>query len=121
MAKQELSYDAKTLIVLILLFVLYPVGLVLMFKWMNWKNWIKWLIAVPVLFIILGIILATTAGFFSAFNYKTQINKAVEKSIEDSNSAQTGLNCSKNCASQNLTIEKMQVCIENCLGETKEK
>lgn len=121
MAKQELSYDTKTLIVLVLLFVLYPVGLILMFKWMNWKNWIKWIIALPVLFIILGIILATVAGFFTAFNYKTQLNKAVEKSIENSNSAETELICTKDCASQNLTIEKMQVCLESCLEESKEK
>lgn len=55
--KQEnefgLSYEMKTLIVILLLVFTYPVGLVMMFLWMDWPKWVKALIALPV---ILGLL-----------------------------------------------------------------
>ena len=53
--ENELSYDIKFLLVILLLFVMYPVGLILMWVWMpHWPTWLKLLISLPVL---LGIFL----------------------------------------------------------------
>jgi cytochrome c oxidase subunit IV len=60
-----LSYEVKTLIVIILLFFAYPVGLILMFMWMDWSAWIKALILLPVVCLILMIIFMTTATHVS--------------------------------------------------------
>jgi hypothetical protein len=43
----ELSYDTKTLITVLLLVTIYPIGVVMMFIWMKWNKWIKFLIVLP--------------------------------------------------------------------------
>lgn len=60
-----LSYEIKTLIVIILLFFAYPVGLILMFMWMDWPGWVKALILLPAVCVILMIIFMATAAPFS--------------------------------------------------------
>lgn len=63
--KQEgLSYDAKTIIVILLLLVIYPVGLILMLVWMKWPIWVKLLVSLPlsILIIIFLVAIISTAG-----------------------------------------------------------
>lgn len=57
----EISYETKLTIVILLLLFVYPLGLVFMWAWMrNWPTWLKVLISLP---IILGII-GTLIGIF---------------------------------------------------------
>ena len=46
-SNDELSYDAKTIITIVLLIGFYPVGLVLMYLWMRWPVWLKVLLTLP--------------------------------------------------------------------------
>jgi len=70
MAQKEsgISYDTKTLIVVLTLIFVYPVGLLLMFLWMKWRWWIKLLIALPVTFIVLILAGAFAVGFLATVN-----------------------------------------------------
>lgn len=43
----ELSYDTKTIIVILTLIFVYPIGVVLMLVWMDWNKWFKILLSVP--------------------------------------------------------------------------
>ncbi|SRR5258706_7268835 len=53
----SLSYDSKTIIVVLLLLLAYPIGAVLMWMWMGkWPIWLKAIITVPFVF---GILAAT--------------------------------------------------------------
>lgn len=108
MAKQELSYEIKLILVLVLLFVLYPVGLILMFKWMKWPTWVKLLIAFPILLVILGILGAMILGFSGSFNPKTQVKKAEEQLINATNEN----TCTRQCATSSLDID---TCIQKCI------
>lgn len=106
--QQELSYDAKFAITLVLLFVLYPVGLILMFKWMTWPKWLKWVIAFPVVFIVLGIILTFVIGFLAAFNSTRSIERA---NIVNQNAVEENT-CTKQCAASTREIDE---CVQKCL------
>ena len=58
----ELSYDTKTIIVILFLLFVYPVGVIFMLAWMKtWPSWLKVLLTIPfalgILAIIFGVIL----------------------------------------------------------------
>lgn len=54
----EISYETKLVIVILLLLFVYPLGLIFMWFWMrNWPLWLKLLISIPVIFGILAICL----------------------------------------------------------------
>lgn len=56
---EELSYETKLVIVVLLLLFVYPLGLVFMWFWMkNWPTWLKEIISLPVIFGIIGICMA---------------------------------------------------------------
>lgn len=110
MAKQEISYDIKLLLVLVLLFVLYPIGLIFMFKWMKWPTWVKLIIAFPVLLIILGFMAVFIIGFRGSYNPKTQVETAEELF----NNAINENTCTKQCATLNTDVDTcVQKCIQN--------
>jgi len=49
-----ISYDAKTIIIILCLIFIYPIGIIFMWIWMKtWPLWLKLIISVP---LILGII-----------------------------------------------------------------
>lgn len=53
----EISYETKLTIVILLLLFVYPLGLVFMWFWMrNWPLWLKILISLPIVIGILGIL-----------------------------------------------------------------
>ena len=109
MAKQkELSYDAKFVITLVLLFVLYPVGLILMFKWMTWPKWLKWIIAFPVVFVVLGIVITFAIGFIAAFSSTRSMERA---NIVNKNAIEENV-CTKQCAASTSEIDD---CVQKCL------
>lgn len=60
--QEELTYDTKTIITVLLLVTVYPIGLILVYKWMQWPKWLKIVLAVPLipfvvvfLFLVIGI------------------------------------------------------------------
>lgn len=90
-SNQGLSYDTKTLIVVITLIFVYPVGFVLMYLWMKWNNLIKFIISLPVYVLLLALII----GFLSVFNPNGSIEKAqCAKSCEVSQNRNT---CTQTC------------------------
>ena len=113
MAKQqELPYDTKLVLTLVLLFVLYPVGLIMMFKWMNWPTWLKVIISLPVLFFILLMVGAFLVGITGNLRTKEQLNERMIKSevnFFDENNKNT---CTKQCAASSL---EMDICVQKCL------
>lgn len=101
MAKQKkenesLSYDTKTIIVVLTLILVYPVGLILMFLWMKWPKWVKIIISLPVLLFVLIFLGAFAIGLLSVINPRGAIEKA---------------NCMNACLKQNYT---QSVCVEKC-------
>ena len=81
--QQGLSYDTKTIIVVLTLIFVYPIGVILMNSWMNWKGWTKLIISLPfyLLIIVLSVfiailILAFIFGFFNKLSPQTAIKKA---------------------------------------------
>lgn len=52
-ASQEISYDTKTIITLLLLLFFYPLGLIFMWVWMQWKVWLKLLVTLPLILTVL--------------------------------------------------------------------
>ena len=48
-ASQEISYDTKIIITLLLLLFFYPLGLIFMWTWMQWKGWLKFLVTLPLI------------------------------------------------------------------------
>ncbi len=115
MAKQqELSYDTKLVLTLVLLFLLYPAGLILMFKWMNWPKWLKWVLTSPVIIFILAIIATIIIGFMTAFSPKGSTEKAEDR-FNDVTYENT---CTKECASI-ATDNTMDFCIQKCVSELK--
>jgi hypothetical protein len=69
-SSNELSYDTKTIIVVLTLLLFYPVGVILMFKWMDWARWLKILIGLPVILILLGILVTFIGAIVSTFSYQ---------------------------------------------------
>src|SRR5260221_13555616 len=64
----SLSYDSKTIIVVLLLLLAYPIGAVLMWMWMReWPLWLKCVITIPFVF---GIIMS----FFMIFVFLSIIH-----------------------------------------------
>lgn len=53
----EISYETKLTIVVLLLLFVYPLGLIFMWFWMkNWPLWLKLLISLPIVVAALGIL-----------------------------------------------------------------
>jgi len=52
-----LSYDTKTLIVVLTLIFVYPAGLVLMYMWMKWSSFVKNIISIPVYLVLLALVM----------------------------------------------------------------
>lgn len=94
----QLSYDTKTIIVVITLVTVFPVGVFLMFKWMNWPKWVKTLVLLP---IILGVIAFFVAIAFAIANPKVALEKA-------------------ECASKCEDSRDEEMCFKDCFEETKE-
>jgi hypothetical protein len=95
-----LSYDAKTIITILLLLLFYPVGIILMFVWMKWKWWVKLLVFFPVTFFFLGIL---GVAILSTINPKAQIDKA---------------NCVKQC--EEIVVDQRSLCISECVNSKYE-
>ena len=74
--KEGLSYDTKTIIVILLLVFAYPIGLILMFVWMKWPVWVKLLVALPTSLIFLGVFGILAAAVLVTINPRAQIEKA---------------------------------------------
>lgn len=49
MSKQELSYDTKNIITVILLVGAFPIGLLVMWRWKLWSKELRMLITLPVI------------------------------------------------------------------------
>lgn len=61
---EEISYETKLTIVILLLLFVYPLGLVFMWVWMrNWPVWLKIVISLP---LVLGVLALFTGMFFIA-------------------------------------------------------
>lgn len=87
------SYDTKTIIVVLLLVFVYPIGLILMYIWMKWPGWVKLILSLPVVLLVLGIVASV---LLVAINPAAQVRKA---------------NCVKSCeASQGE-------CYQRCIGQ----
>lgn len=79
---EGMSYDTKTIIVILLLVFVYPLGLVFMLMWMKWPTWVKVLIALPVGLIVLAFLGIIAVGMLAAVNPKAQIEKANQIRME---------------------------------------
>lgn len=100
----ELSYDTKTVLVVLLLVTVYPVGILLMFIWMKWPVWLKILIAVPVALMLLA--------FFTLF----AVVFAAIKGSGNSSMAQPSTTYSlKECIEQCSTVMSQGDCAVKCL------
>src|SRR3989344_7604135 len=99
MAKQqELSYDTKLVLTLVLLFLLYPVGLILMFKWMTWPKWLKVLLSLPVVIFIFAFVFMIIGGFILGITGNYSRDNELEKAEERLNNAVYKNTCTKECA-----------------------
>ena len=94
----ELSYDTKTIIVVITLVTVFPVGVFLMFKWMNWPKWVKAVILLPV---ILAIIAFFAAIAVAVINPKGMVEKA-------------------ECASKCEDSKNEEMCLQDCFTKSLE-
>lgn len=54
---EGLSYDTKTLIVVLTLIFAYPAGVILMYLWMDWPGIVKLILAFPVVILFAVIVL----------------------------------------------------------------
>jgi hypothetical protein len=72
---EGISYDTKTLIVVLSLFIIYPVGIILMYLWMKWKLWIKLLLSLPIVLIPLTFIGIFMVAVLAIGNPRAQIQK----------------------------------------------
>jgi len=99
---EGLSYDTKTLIVVLTLIFAYPVGLILMFMWMKWKTWLKLLIAFPVGLIILAFMGVFAVGLLAVVNPSAQIQKGkcVAECRTFNETSATKIDCVKKCSVQ---------------------
>lgn len=80
MAKQDtdISYETKTIIVILLLLFVLPAGIVLMWFWMKWPIWLKVLITViPFLFTFL--VLGFMAWFFAVIFSNPDVAKQMQE------------------------------------------
>ncbi len=93
----RLSYDTKTLVVVITLIFVYPIGILLMYLWMKWNGWLKFIITLPFYLILFGIILILSIGFSV---------KSKSSSIEDR------ILCEKSCE---MFTDKNK-CTQTCLN-----
>ncbi|HLL61382.1 MAG TPA: hypothetical protein VK338_06715 [Candidatus Nitrosocosmicus sp.] len=90
----ELSYDTKTIIVVLTLIFVYPIGLILMYAWMKWPGILKFAVMIPIYIMILALVLSLSASS-SKYNFinssdKDQCTKACEVSSN-------GNECVKEC------------------------
>ena len=76
-----MSYETRTIIVIVCLFFMFPVGLVLMWVWMKWPTWVKILLTVlPFLaaFLVMGFVLSILGIVFS----NPQVQKSMQTQME---------------------------------------
>jgi len=93
----ELSYDAKTIVTVVLLISVYPLGLVFMFLWMKWPLWVKLLVALPIALLVCIAVLGILAAIvLIAVNPAAQIEKA---------------QCQEKC----MMYKDASVCVQECL------
>jgi len=94
--EEGMSYDTKTVIVVLCLIFAYPIGLILMFAWMKWPMIVKLLVTIPVTFIFLVISLLMVGLVLATVNPVSQIKKA---------------ECTQICQNS----ENMESCVRQCL------
>jgi hypothetical protein len=123
-ATTEMSYETKTIIVVVLFFTIYPAGLVFMWIWMKWPKWIKILLTIIpflLMFLIFGFVLAILGLVFSNPNVQKEIQK--NNNIQISQSQQAN-QVTPQQVSQNFYNEYLS-CInkhfENNTGKTPEQ
>jgi len=86
---EGISYDTKTLIVVLSLFIIYPVGIILMYLWMKWKLWIKLLLSLPIILIPLTFIGIFMIAVLATVNPRAQIQKGqCVKACQERNAGQ---------------------------------
>ncbi|MDO8452317.1 MAG: hypothetical protein Q7S79_01045 [bacterium] len=95
----QISYDTKTLIVVITLVTVFPIGIFLMFKWMKWPKWVKALVLIPVLLFTLAMVFSILVAII---NPKGLVEKA---------------QCAQSCE----TALNKEMCIEECSTPTETK
>lgn len=82
--KQEgMSYDTKTIIVILTLILVYPVGLVLMFVWMKWPWWVKALVGFSLLIVPIALVGIILVAVLAAINPSGQVAKAKEMTMKN--------------------------------------
>jgi hypothetical protein len=80
-----MSYETKTIIVILTLLFITPVGLVLMWVWMKWPLWLKILLTVlPFLFVFLiaGFVISIFALVFSNPQVQKEMKTQIQESIQ---------------------------------------
>jgi hypothetical protein len=82
---QQLSYDTKTIIVVLLLVFVYPVGILLMWIWKLWPLWLRILLTVllilPILF-VLGLLFLLAVFLFSDPQMKSDVHMERNMNVE---------------------------------------
>ena len=116
--QQELSYDIKLVLTLVLLFLIYPVGLILMFKWMNWPKWLKIILSLPVIIIIIAFVIMVIGGFVLGITGNYNSDNEFQKTEDRINNMVYEKTCTKECASI-ATDNTMDFCVQKCIKELK--
>jgi len=94
-----LSYDMKTLVVILLPIFLYPIGVILMYAWMKWAVWVKALVTLPLVLILLVFGISFLWGLSSTVSPAIQIRKG-------------------QCTAQCETAVDKTACIQTCLNSS---
>lgn len=93
----ELSYDTKTIIVVLTLIFVYPVGIILMYLWMKWNKLLKFVISLPIYLLIFGLLFAFLIGLQQGLNPKDAVDRT---------------QCKKSC---NIAVD-IDACTKTCLS-----
>jgi len=79
-----MSYETKTIIVILTLLFITPVGLILMWIWMKWPTWLKVLITIlPFLFafLITSFVIWLLAVIFSNKDIQKQMHEQMQQNV----------------------------------------
>jgi len=90
---EQLSYDSKVIITVLLLLFVYPIGLAFMWGWMrHWSSWLKWLITLPfaaflLSLIVVSILLGTVLKDYASYTQSDmQYKEKMWKNYQDNES-----------------------------------
>ena len=100
-----MSYETKTIIVVLLFLFFYPAGVILMWIWMKWPTWVKILLTIlPFLFafLILLFVFAVLGIVFTNPEVQKEMQKNI--SVEVTQSSKNEINIEKQMTNVQLII-----------------